>query len=82
MNVPKSIHKCLLGMGYRYVGNKEYWKFLPDKPVAQSVQFNDQERWSDELDAYEQFFQLDLGIWLPRGDIDSFTTRGQKSYYK
>ena len=56
MNVPKSIHKCLLSLGYRYVGHKEYWKFLPDKPVAQSVQFNDQERWSDELDAYEQFF--------------------------
>lgn len=74
MNVPKSIHKCLLGMGYRYVGHKEYWKFLPDKPVAQSVQFNDQERWSDELDAYEQFFLLDLSIWFPRADIDSFTT--------
>ena len=74
MNVPKSIHKCLLGMGYRYVGNKEYWKFLPDKPVAQSVMFNYQERWSDELDAYEQFFLLDLSIWFPRADIDSFTT--------
>lgn len=74
MNVPKSIHKCLLGMGYRYVRHKEYWKFLPDKPVAQSVQFNDQERWSDELDAYEQFFLLDLSIWFPRADIDSFTT--------
>lgn len=74
MNVPKSIHKCLLSLGYRYVGNKEYWKFLPDKPVAQSVQFNDQERWSDELDAYEQFFLLDLSIWFPRADIDSFTT--------
>lgn len=74
MNVPKSIHKCLLGMGYRYVGHKEYWKFLPDKPVAQSVKFNDQEPWCDETDAYEQFFQLDLSIWLPRGDVDSFTS--------
>ena len=82
MNVPKSIHKCLLGMGYRYVGHKEYWKFLPDKPVAQSVQFNDQERWSDELDAYEQFFLLELRIYVPRGDLiyvprgyfDLFTT--------
>ena len=74
MNVPKSIHKCLLGMGYRYVGHKEYWKFLPDKPVAQIVQFNDQERFNEKEDAYEQFFQLDLSIWLPRGDIDSFTS--------
>ena len=74
MNVPKSIHKCLLSLGYRYIGHKEYWKFLPDKPVAQSVMFNDQERWSDELDAYEQFFLLDLSIWFPRADIDSFTT--------
>lgn len=74
MNVPKSIHKCLLSLGYRYIGHKSYWKFLPDKPVAQSVQFNDQECWSDELDAYEQFFLLDLSIWFPRADIDSFTT--------
>lgn len=48
MNVPKSIHKCLLSLGYRYVGHKEYWKFLPDKPVAQSVGFNDQERWCQD----------------------------------
>ena len=74
MNVPKSIHKCLLSLGYRYAGHKEYWKFLPDKPVAKCVEFNDQERWCDEIDAYEQFFLLDLSIWVPRGDIDSFTT--------
>ena len=74
MNVPKSIHKFLLSQGYRYIGHKSYWKFLPDKPVAQSVQFNDQERWCDEMDAYEQFFLLDLSIWVPRADIDSFTT--------
>ena len=74
MNVPKSIHKCLLGMGYRYVGHKEYWKFLPDKPVAQSVMFNDAERFNEKEDIYEQTFCLDLSIWFPRGDIDSFTT--------
>ena len=74
MNVPKSIHKFLLSQGYRYIGHKSYWKFLPDKPVAQSVEFNDQERWCDEMDAYEQFFLLDLSIWVPRADIDGFTT--------
>ena len=77
MNVPKSIHKCLLGMGYRYVGHKEYWKFLPDKPVAQSVMFNDAERFNEKEDTYEQTFCLDLSIWVPRGDIDSFTTVNQ-----
>ncbi|MBO7380117.1 MAG: hypothetical protein J6U05_00370, partial [Neisseriaceae bacterium] len=73
MNVPKSIHKCLLGMGYRYVGHKEYWKFLPDKPVAQSVMFNDAERFNEKEDTYEQTFCLDLCIWFPRCD-GGFTT--------
>ncbi|MBR3426116.1 MAG: hypothetical protein IKG79_08780 [Neisseriaceae bacterium] len=77
MNVPKSIHKCLLGMGYRYVGHKEYWKFLPGKPVAQSVMFNDAERFNEKEDTYEQTFCLDLCIWVPRADIDSFTTVNQ-----
>ena len=68
MNVPKPIHKCLLSLGYRPARAKNYCKFLPDKPVAQWVEFNDQQRWNDEIDGYEQFFLIELGIWFPRCD--------------
>ena len=67
MNVPKSIHKFLLSQGYRYAGHKEYWKFLPDKPVAQCVEFNVQHRgWNYETDTYDEtFFLLDLKLYFP-----------------
>ena len=70
MNVPKSIHKCLLSLGYRPARSKNYCKFLPDKPVAQWVEFNDQQRgWHPETDTYDEtFFLLDLSICFPRCD--------------
>lgn len=67
MNVPKSIHKCLLGMGYRYVGHNEYWKMLPDKPVAQSVQVDYQQRgWHFDTETYDEaFWEIGLGLYFP-----------------
>ena len=73
MNVPKSIHKCLLSLGYRPTRSKNYYKFLPDKPVGLWVEFNDQERFNEKEDAYEQTFCLDLSIVVPRCD-GGFTT--------
>lgn len=47
MNIPKPIHKFLLGEGFRQAGSRYYCKFFPDKPAAWYVSVEDIRSWEE-----------------------------------